>query len=89
MAISMGQFTVTSAATTPIFTVPPGLSSTTFWLTSGTAFTGLSTLASTVNGASVPTTPVTFECFPGSAGHQVFGVSPNTGVISYVIASGA
>lgn len=90
MAITMGQYTVPSSSTVPVFTVPPGPSSVTFFLQSGSAFIGEGTAVTTANGMSVPTAPLSFGGFAGSAGsagRQLYACG-GPGAISYVISSG-
>lgn len=88
MAIIMGQAAVTG--TVPIFTIPPGPCAVTMWVATGAVYTGTSTVLTTSNGMSVPTTPVTFDGFPGSKGAQVFGTTggSSTVAINYVISTG-
>jgi len=90
VAIEMGQWAVTG--TVPIFQVPPGPCAVTMYAPTGVVYTGLSTALTTSNGMSVPTTPVTFTCFSGSAGKQLYGTvgtAATTVAIHYVISSGA
>jgi hypothetical protein len=53
-------------------------------------YTGLSTALTTSNGMSVPTTPVTFQCFSGSRGAQLYGTTggASTVAIHYVVSTG-
>ena len=83
----MGQYTVPTSSTVAVFTVPPGPSSVTFFLQSGSAFIGEGTAVTTANGMSVPTAPFSFEGFPGSAGRQLYACG-GPGAISYVVSSG-
>lgn len=87
MAITMGQYTVPSSSTVPVFTVPSGPCAVSFFLQSGSAFIGMSTAVSTSNGMSVPTAPFSFQGFSGSAGHQLWACG-GPGAISYVVSSG-
>ena len=89
MAIEMGQWAVTG--TVPVFTVPPGPCAVTMYAPTGVVYTGLSATMSTVSGMSVPTTPVTFQCFPGSRGAQIYatvGTAATTVAIHYVVSTG-
>ena len=89
MALTMGQYPVTG--TVPVFTVPPGPAAVTMWVASGAVYVGTSTAITTSNGASVPTSPVTFQGFSGSRGSQIYGTTGNTSstvAIHYVISSG-
>jgi len=89
MALSMGQQSVTG--TVPIFTVPPGPCAVTMYAPTGVVYTGLSTAVTTSNGFSVPTYPVTFQCFSGSRGNQIYatvGTAATTVAIHYVVSSG-
>ena len=88
MALSMGQWPVTG--TVPIFTVPPGPAAVTMYVASGTVYTGLSNTVSASNGMSVSTSPVTFQCFPGSQGQQLYATTANTTstvAIHYVVST--
>ena len=89
MALEMGNFAVTG--TVPVFTVPPGPCAVTMYAPTGVVYTGLSASMSTATGMSVPTTPVTFQGFPGSQGHQIYGTvgtAATTVAIHYVISTG-
>lgn len=90
MALQMGQVPVTG--TVPVFTVPPGPCAVTMYAPTGAVYTGTSTVLTTSNGMSVPTYPVTFQCFPGSHGAQVYatvGTAATTVAIHYVVSTGA
>jgi hypothetical protein len=90
MAIIMGQAAVTG--TVPIFTVPPGPCAVTMYVATGAVYVGTSTVLTTATGMSVPTTPVTFESFPGSRGAQLYGTvgtAATTVAINYVVSTGA
>ena len=90
MALVMGQQPVTG--TVPVFTVPPGPCAVTMYVATGAVYTGTSTALTTSNGMSVSTTPVTFECFPGSQGAQVYatvGTAATTVALNYVVSTGA
>ena len=88
MALEMGQWAV--AGTIPIFTIPPGPCAVTMYAPTGVVYTGLSTALTTGNGMSVPTTPVTFQCFAGSRGAQLYGTTggASTVAVHYVISTG-
>ena len=89
MALSMGQWPVTG--TVPIFVVPPGPVAVTMYVATGVVYTGLSTNLTTTNGMSVSTSPVTFTCWPGSQGQQLYATTGNTTTtvaIHYVVSSG-
>lgn len=89
MALIMGQASVTG--TVPVFTIPPGPCAVTMWVATGAVYTGTGSTLTTSNGMSVPTTPVTFEAFPGSKGAQVYGTvgtAATTVAINYVISTG-
>lgn len=89
MAIEMGQWAVTG--TVPIFTVPPGPCAVTMYAPTGIVYTGLAATMSTVSGMSVPTVPVTFQCFPNSRGSQIYattGTAATTVAIHYVVSTG-
>ena len=88
MALEMGQWAVTG--TVPIFQVPPGPCAVTMYAPTGAVYTGLSTALTTSNGFSVPTTPVTFQCFPGSQGAQLYatvGTAATTVALHYLVSS--
>ena len=85
----MGQAAVTG--TVPIFTVPSGPCAVTMWVATGAVYTGTSTVLTTANGMSVPTTPVTFEGFPGSRGAQLYatvGTAATTVALNYIVSTG-
>lgn len=89
MAIIMRQAAVTG--TVPIFTVPPGPCAVTMWVATGAVYVGTSTALTTSNGASVPTSPVTFRGFSGSQGAQLYGTvgtAATTVAINYVVSTG-
>jgi len=88
MSLNMGQWSV--SGTVPIFTIPPGPVAVTMYVATGVVYTGMSTAVSTTNGMSVPTYPVTFQGFPGSAGQQLYATTGNTTTtvaIHYVVSS--
>ena len=90
MALEMGQWAVTG--TVPIFQVPPGPCAVTMYAPTGVVYTGLSTAATTANSFSVPTSPVTFRCFSGSRGAQIYGTvgtAATTVAIHYIVSTGA
>ena len=90
MALEMGNFSV--SGTIPIFNVPPGPCAVTMYAPTGVVYTGLSTAVTTTNGFSVPTSPVTFKCFSGSRGNQIYatvGTAGTTVAIHYVLSTGA
>lgn len=84
MALIMGQYTVASS-TVPSLVIPPGACSVTIWSQAGTVFLGESATMSNITGASVPTTPLSFHGFPGSAGKQLYAIGP--GIFGYVIST--
>lgn len=89
MALEMGQFAVTG--TVPVFTVPPGPCAVTMYAPTGVVYAGTSGAVSTTNGMSVPTSPVSFQGFPGSQGRQVYatvGTASTTVAIHYIISTG-
>lgn len=88
MALNMGQWAV--SGTIPIFTIPPGPCAVTMYVSTGAVYTGLSTALTTTNGMSVSTSPVTFQCFPGSTGAQLYatvGTAATTVAINYIVSS--
>ena len=88
MALVMGQYAVTG--TVPVFTVPPGPCAVTMYAAAA-VYTGTSTALTTSNGMSVSTTPVTFQCFSGSQGAQVYatvGTAATTVALYYVVSTG-
>ena len=89
MPLIMGQLPVTG--TVPIFTVPPGPCAVTMYVATGAVYVGTSTVLTTSNGMSVPTTPVTFTAFPGSRGNQIYatvGTAATTVAIHYIVSTG-
>ena len=90
MALEMGQWAVTG--TVPIFTVPPGPCAVTMYCPTGVVYVGTSTVLTTSNGMSVPTTPVTFQGFSGSQGSRLYatvGTAATTVAIHYVLSTGS
>ena len=88
MSLNMGQWSV--AGTVPIFTIPPGPCAVTMYCPTGVVYAGTSTALTTANGMSVPTSPVTFRCWPGSTGAQLYGTvgtAATTVAIHYVIST--
>jgi hypothetical protein len=84
----MGQVPVTG--TVPAFTVPSGPCAVSMWVASGAVYVGTSTALTTANGASVPTTPVPFQGFPGSQGARVFatvGTAATTVALNYIVST--
>ena len=85
----MGQWAV--SGTIPVFTIPPGPCAVTMYAPTGVVYTGTGASVSTSTGMSVPTAPVTFQCFPGSRGAQIYGTvgtAATTVAIHYVISTG-
>jgi hypothetical protein len=84
----MGQWAV--SGTVAIFTVPPGPCAVTMYAPTGVVYAGTSTALTTANGMSVSTSPVTFTCWPGSTGAQLYGTvgtAATTVNIHYVIST--
>jgi len=89
MAIIMGQAAV--AGTVPLFTIPPGACSVTFYSTAATGqlYLGTSSKLTASNGYGVATNPTMFETFPSSQGATVFGLNTasTTIPVNYIIST--
>lgn len=76
VAIFMGQTTVPSSSTVPLFTIPPGPTSVTFYNVSGaTVFCAVSPTIPTATALNLHTVPVTFQAFVSSKGATIFGTT--------------
>jgi hypothetical protein len=83
MAIFMGQATVPASSTVPIFTIPPGPTSVTFYNVSGaTVFCAVSPTFPTATALNLHTVPVTFQAFVSSKGATIYGTTGGTAVAS-------
>jgi len=91
MAIEIGQWSVAASSTVAIFTIPPGLVSTTFW-NAGTqaVYIGATTAVTSTNGLTCHSIPTTFNTFPFSKGQPLFATTGNAtaGTIQYIISTG-
>ena len=74
MAVNMGQAAI--AGTVQAFVIPPGPCSVAVWSGAATTlYLGTSKNLTASNGFAVPTSPVSFSAFPGSAGETVWGLN--------------
>ena len=89
MALTMGQVPI--AGTMAAFVVPPGPASVSLYAAATGVYVGTGTALTTANGMSLSTTyPVTFTCFPGSQGQQLYatvGTAATTVTINYVVST--
>ena len=91
MAYVMGQVTVASGSTVPLFTVPPSLCNVTFWNSSTSATNivsvGTSTAVTSANGLQCHSIPTSFNSYVSSRGATFYGAntSGTNGLINYVI----
>jgi hypothetical protein len=90
VAIEIGQWSVAASATVPIFTIPPGPVSVTFW-NAGTqaCYIGASTAVSTANGLTCHSIPTSFNSWPFSKGQQLFATTGNAtaATIQYIVST--
>jgi hypothetical protein len=91
VAVEIGQWSVPASATVPIFTIPPGPVSVTFW-NAGTqaCYVGASTSVSTTNGCQCHSIPTQFNTWPFSKGQQLYATTGNgtAGTIQYIVSTG-
>jgi hypothetical protein len=87
----MGQATVPSSSTVPLFTVPPGFCNVTMYNlnTVTSVFVGTSTAVTTANGLQCHSIPTSFSGYIGSKGATFYGT---TGVatassVNYIIST--
>lgn len=88
MAYVMGQVSVATANTLPLFTVPGGLCNVTFWnVSAGTVYVGTSTALTTTNGMQCHSIPTNFFTYVSSKGATFYGAntSGSTAVVNYII----
>ena len=88
MALTFGQASV--AGTVPLFTVPPGAVSLSFYSAAATTlYVGTSKTVSAANGYAVTTYPTTIGAFPTSTGAIVYGLNTaaTTLAVNYVIST--
>ncbi len=90
MAIEIGAWSVPASGTFPIFTIPPGPVSVTFWNVGAQAvYIGASTLVSTAIGLQCHSIPVNFNSWPFSKGQQLYATTGNAtaGTIQYIVST--
>ena len=89
MAINIGQWAI--AGTVPVFQVPPGACSVTFYSTvaTGQLYLGMSTAVTAANGYAVSTYPTTFTAFNSSKGAQLYGLNTaaTTLPVNYIVST--
>ena len=91
MAIEIGAWSVPASGTFPIFTVPPGPVSVTFWNIGVQAvYIGASTTVSVNNGLNCHSIPTSFNTWPFSKGQQLFATTGNAtaATIQYIVSTG-
>lgn len=90
MAVEIGQWAVPASGTFPIFTVPPGPVSVTFWnIGTQAVFIGSSTSVSTASGLQCHSIPTQFNTYVGSKGQQLYATTGNATAASvqYIVAT--
>lgn len=88
MAYVMGQTTVASTSTVPIFTIPSGLCNATFWnLSNANVYVGTSTAVTAVNGLQCHSIPTTFFNYVSSKGAVFYGANTaaTPAVVNFII----
>lgn len=88
MAYIMGQATVPTNSTVPLFTVPAGLCNVTFWnVSTPNIYVGTSTNVTTTNGLQCHSIPTNFFTYVSSKGATFFGANPSgvAGTVNYAI----
>ena len=90
MALEIGAWSVPASGTFPIFTVPPGPVSVTFWnVGAQAAYIGASTAVSTTNGLQAHSIPTQFNTWPFSKGQQLYATTGNAtaATIQYIVST--
>lgn len=91
MGLNIGQWAI--SGTVPVFQVPPGACSVTFYSTAATGqlYLGMSTAVSAANGYAVSTFPTTFMAYSSSKGAQIYGLNTAAGTlpVNYIVSSEA
>ena len=92
MALNIGQWAI--SGTVPVFTVPPGACSVTFYSTAATGqlYLGMSTAVTASNGYAVSAYPTTFMAYSSSKGGQIYGLNTaasGTLPVNYIVSSEA
>lgn len=90
MALIMGNATVPTSGTVPLFFLPAGQCNVTFWnpSTSGTAYVGSGTAVSSANGLQCHSIPTSFNTYIGNKGMQLYAVSNGTPcTVQYILNS--
>jgi hypothetical protein len=91
MSYTYGQATVPTSATVPLFMVPAGLASVSFWNTGGGAvFIGTSSAVTVTSGMQAPVIPAGFSNYVGSKGATFYGcnTSGTAASIAYCVTTG-
>ena len=92
MAYVMGQVTVGTSSTVPLFTVPSGLCNATFWnVSAGTAYVGTSTTVTSVNGLQCHSIPTSFFSYVSSKGATLYGANTSAttpAVVNFILVTG-
>lgn len=90
MAIEIGQWSVASSSTAPIFSVPSGPVSMTFWNVGTTnIYIGASSAVTVNNGLQCHSIPTQINTFVGSKGQQLYAANTAASAvfIQYIIAT--
>jgi hypothetical protein len=90
VSLEIGQWSVPASGTAPIFNIPPGPVSVTFWNVGTQAvYIGASTAVTVNNGLQCHTIPTTFNTFPLSKGQQLYATTGNgtAGTVQYIVST--
>jgi hypothetical protein len=89
VALTIGQWAIPSG-TIPVFTIPPGWCSVTFYSTAASLYLGTGASLSASNGYAVTTYPSSFQAYAGSKGAQIYGLNSagsSTSPVNYIIST--
>jgi hypothetical protein len=92
VALTIGQWAFAGTVATPVFTIPPGGCSVTFYSTAATGlYIGSGSALTSSNGYAVSTSPTCFQAFSSSKGAQLYGLNTaaTTVPVNYIISSEA
>lgn len=88
MAYVMGQATVPTTSTVPLFVVPAGLCNVTFYsLSAPTVYVGTTSRVSATSGLQCHSIPTSFVNYVSSSGATFFGANPSgsPASVNYII----
>lgn len=90
MSLEIGAWSVPASGTAPIFNIPPGPVSVTFWNVGAQAiYIGASSAVTISNGLQCHSIPTTFNSWPFSKGLQLWATTGNAtaGTIQYIVST--